>query len=177
LSRIESTGLPAGSIADDREDRRTLHPELRCVRGGWAKTLIGDGTEKEDGLAINGRPTTDLLSSRTRLRLRRGVRSWSRLPEGNRGTDRRIFGSVGTTRGGTRYRRGSGLLASGAGCDESSPQHADGSFRQGRTRLRETPNVGAYLIKAGHEQRHEGQAAREVLSAAQEERTSEGRTP
>ena len=34
-----------------------------------------------------------------------------------------------------------------------------------------------YFIKAGHEQRHEGQADREVLSAAQEERTSEGRTP
>lgn len=69
------------------------------------------------------------------------------------------------------------LNASGAGCDESSPHHADGSFRQGRPRLRETPNVGAYLIKAGHEQRHEGRAAREVLSATQEERTSEGRTP
>jgi hypothetical protein len=74
VARIESTGLPAGSIADDREDRRTLHPELRCVRGGWGKALIGGGETEEEGLAIYGRPTTDLLSSRTRLRLRRGVR-------------------------------------------------------------------------------------------------------
>jgi hypothetical protein len=253
----KSTGQPAGSIADDREDRRTLHSELRCVRGGWAKTLIGGGKAKEDSLAINGRPTTDLLSNWTRLRLRRGVRftvgprdaerngsrsratngpgngpevgtvgqrdakgygsrsratngpgngpevgivrdrettervqhkvcqqwwniSWamtevdrlrvrSRQPEWNRGTEQRIFGSRATTRGKARRRRGTRLYASGACCDESSPHHADGSFRQGGTRLRGTPNVEAYLIKAGHEQRHEGQAGRKVLSAAQEE--------
>lgn len=69
-----STGQPAGSIVDDREDRRTLHPELRCVRSGWGKTLFGDGKAEEEGLAVHGRTTTDLLSSRTRLRLRRGVR-------------------------------------------------------------------------------------------------------
>jgi hypothetical protein len=44
------------------------------VRCGWGKALIGDGKTDEEGLAIYGRPTTDLLSSRTRLRLRRGVR-------------------------------------------------------------------------------------------------------
>jgi hypothetical protein len=167
VARIESTGQPAGSIADDREDRRMLHPELRCVRGGWGKALIGGGETEKGGLAIYGRPTTDLLSSWTRLRLRRGVRftvggrdaegigsrsraangprngpevgivrdreamegvqrkvrqQWwggsgattevdrlrirSRLPEGNRGAHRRIFGSGGATRGGTRRWRG-----------------------------------------------------------------------
>jgi hypothetical protein len=74
VARIESTGQPAGSIVDDREDRRTLHLELRCVRLGWGKALIGGGKAEKEGLAVNGRPTTDLLQGRTRLRLRRGVR-------------------------------------------------------------------------------------------------------
>jgi hypothetical protein len=44
------------------------------VRGSWGKAPIGDGKAEEEGLAVHGRPTTNLLSSRTRLRLRRGVR-------------------------------------------------------------------------------------------------------